>query len=122
MDFDNTKAPFYSEAEQTFAPVQDWTVKGVTDLRLFVRGVATNGAGALYVAVEDSAGKVAVATNPDPALVTTTWTEWKIPLSSLTGVNLAKVKVLYVGVGDRKNPVAGGAGRLYIDDIRVAIP
>jgi hypothetical protein len=123
MDFDNTKAPFYSEAQQTFSPLQNWTINDVADLRLFVRGVATNGAGSLYVAVEDSAGKVAVVTNPDPAIVTTaTWTEWKIPLSSLTGVNLAKVKVLYVGVGDRKSPVAGGAGRLYIDDIRVTKP
>jgi len=59
----------------------------------------------------------------DPALVNSNvWTEWKIPLSSLTGVNLAKVKKLYIGVGDRKNPVADGAGRIYIDDIRVTKP
>jgi len=78
----------------------------------------TNGSANLYVAVEDSAGKVAVAS--DPALVNAAaWTEWKIPLSSFTGVNLAKVKALYIGVGDRKNPVADGAGRIYIDDIRV---
>jgi hypothetical protein len=77
----------------------------------------------LYVAVEDSAGKTAVAANPDPAAVlTTAWTEWKIPLSSLTGINLAKVKKLYIGVGDRANPVADGSGRLYIDDIRVTKP
>jgi regulation of enolase protein 1 (concanavalin A-like superfamily) len=77
----------------------------------------------LYVAIEDSAGKSAVATNPDPAAVlTAAWTEWKIPLSSLTGINLAKVKKLYIGVGDRKNPVADGNGRLYIDDIRVTKP
>ncbi|MCL5279009.1 MAG: hypothetical protein M1376_03780 [Planctomycetes bacterium] len=81
----------------------------------------TNGADKLYVAVEDSAGKVAVAS--DPALVNAgVWTEWKIPLSSLTGVNLAKVKKLYIGAGDRDNPAAGGAGRLYIDDIRLTKP
>ena len=81
----------------------------------------TNGTGSVYVAVEDSAGKVAVAS--DPALVNAgAWTEWKIPHSSLTGVNLAKVKKLYIGVGDRKNPSAGGAGRLYIDDIRLTKP
>jgi hypothetical protein len=34
-------------------------------------------------------------------------------------VNLAKVKKLYIGVGDRNAPVADGSGRLYIDDIRV---
>ena len=77
----------------------------------------------LYIAVEDSAGKVAVLTNPDPAAVlTTTWTEWKIPLSSLAGVDAAKVKKLYIGVGDRANPVKGGTGRVYIDDIRLARP
>jgi hypothetical protein len=75
----------------------------------------------MYVAVQDSAGKVAVAS--DPTLVNTSaWTEWKIPLSSFTGVNLAKVKKLYIGVGDRKNPAADGAGRIYIDDIRVTKP
>ncbi len=72
----------------------------------------------LYLVVEDSAGKAVVVTNPDPAAVNVTaWTEWKIPLSSFTGVNLAKVKKMYIGVGDRKNPVAAGSGRLYIDDI-----
>ena len=83
----------------------------------------TNGAAGLYVTVEDSAGKSVTVTNPDPAATTvTTWTEWKIPLSSLTGVNLSKVKNLYVGVGDKKNPVADGSGRIYIDDIAVTKP
>jgi hypothetical protein len=40
----------------------------------------------------------------------------------LTTLNLAKVKRLYIGVGDRANPAAGGAGRIYIDDIRVTKP
>jgi hypothetical protein len=83
----------------------------------------TNSTAALYAVVEDSAGKTAVAVNPDAAAVNASaWTEWKIPLSSLTGVNLAKVKKLYVGVGDRKAPVVDGSGRLYIDDIRVTKP
>jgi len=75
---------------------------------------------ALYVVVQDSTGKNAVATHADPAAVqATAWTLWKIPLSSLTGVNLAAVKRLYVGIGDRQKPAMGGAGRIYIDDIRV---
>jgi hypothetical protein len=78
------------------------------------------GTGQLTVAIKDSTGKLAVVTNLDSAAVTmTTWTEWKIPLSSFTGVNPAKVKKMYIGVGDRKNPVADGAGRLYIDNIRI---
>jgi hypothetical protein len=123
MAYDNTKAPFYSETYQEFVPVENWTVNGLTDLKLAFRGLAANGAGALYVVVQDSSNKSAVVTHPDPAAVTTTtWTEWKIPLSSLTGVNLAKVKRLYIGVGDKASPKAGGAGKIYIDDIRVTKP
>jgi hypothetical protein len=77
-----------------------------------------NGAASLYVTVEDSAGKS--ATVSDPALVNAAaWTPWKIPLSDLVGVNLAKVKKMSIGVGDKDNPVADGAGRIYIDDICV---
>ena len=68
MDYDNTKPPFYSEAELEFAPAQDWTVNGVNTLVLFVRGNETNGDGQLYVAVEDNAGKSAVVTHTDAAL------------------------------------------------------
>jgi hypothetical protein len=83
----------------------------------------TNGAAALYAVVEDSAGKSVVVTHPDPAAVNlAAWTQWKIPLSSLTGVNLAKVKKLYLGVGNRHAPAADGFGRVYIDDIQVIAP
>ncbi len=77
----------------------------------------------LYVVVQDSANKTAMVTHPDPGAVNVTdWTEWKIPLSEFTGVNLAKVKLLYVGVGDRKAPQPDGAGLVFIDDIRVVRP
>jgi hypothetical protein len=77
----------------------------------------------LYLVVEDSAGKSKVIAHPDAAAVNVTeWTEWKIPLSDLAGVNLAKVKKLYIGVGDRADPAADGSGRIYIDDIRVVKP
>jgi hypothetical protein len=80
-----------------------------------------NSATSMYVALEDSAGKVAVVS--DPALANTdAWTPWTIPLSSFAGMNLAKVEKLYIGVGDRDNPTAGGSGRIYIDDIRVIKP
>jgi regulation of enolase protein 1 (concanavalin A-like superfamily) len=77
----------------------------------------------LYVVVEDAMGKSAAVVNPDPAAVNTTaWTEWKIPLTRFAGVNLSRVRTLSLGVGDRKNPVKGGRGRIYIDDIRVTKP
>ena len=82
-----------------------------------------NDPASLYVAIEDNKGKLVVVTHPDiNAVLATTWTEWKIPLSQFTGVNLGAVKKMYIGVGDRNAPLAGGAGTLYIDDIRVLKP
>jgi hypothetical protein len=86
-------------------------------------GLPRNNPQPLYVVVEDSTGKKATAVDPNAAAVNATeWTEWKIPLSELTGVNLAKVKRLYLGVGDSANPAPDGYGRIYIDDIRVTRP
>jgi len=123
IDYNNVKSPFYSEVTQEFSPVQDWTAKGSDTLILYVQGQAGNAPAPLYVAVEDNAKKVGIAAYPDAAVTRATqWTQWKIPLSGLPGVNLAKVKRLTIGVGDKSNPVAGGSGRIYIDDIRVTKP
>jgi hypothetical protein len=121
LDFNNVNSPFFSETERELAPTMDWTASGADTLVLFVRGTPGNKAAPLYIAVEDSAKKSATVTHPDSALVAASkWTEWKIPLSSFAGVNLAKVKMVRIGVGDKKT--AGGAGRIYIDDIYVTVP
>jgi hypothetical protein len=120
LDYNNVNAPFYSEAQRQFSPVEDWTAGGADTLILHVRGNVSNAVAPLYVVVEDNAAHTAVMVHPDPAAVKTTqWLEWPIPLADLSaaGVNLAKVKGLYIGVGDRDNPAADGAGRIYVDDI-----
>jgi regulation of enolase protein 1 (concanavalin A-like superfamily) len=38
LAYDNTKSPFYSEAERTFSPVQNWTAHGADTLTLWFRG------------------------------------------------------------------------------------
>ena len=84
-----------------------------------------NDAASLYVAVQDSAGKLKVVTHPDPAATTqASWQAWQIPLSEFNaaGVNLTRVKKLILGVGDRSNPKPDGAGHLFIDDIGVGHP
>jgi len=120
MDYNNATAPYYSETERAWTTPQNWIVKGMNTLVLYVRGQATNVPARLYVAVQDSAGHTAVVAHSDPATVSATqFVEWRIPLTDLTGVNAATVKKMCIGVGDRSTPKAGGAGTLYIDDIRV---
>ena len=122
LDYNNVNLPYYSEAERSWATAQNWTVNGGDTLVLFVRGSAKNAPAPLYVAVEDTGGRSGSVTQSDTAVVTTTtWTEWKIPLSQLTagGAKANSIKKLYLGVGSKANPVKGGAGLLFIDDIRV---
>jgi hypothetical protein len=83
----------------------------------------TNGAAPLYLTVQDKAGKTKMVVNPNPsASATAAWTEWRIPLSDLTGVSLTAVQKITLGVGDKASPKAGAAGMLYFDDIGYGHP
>jgi parallel beta-helix repeat protein len=75
----------------------------------------------LYVVVDDGDGKTAMVVNPNPAAVNAkAWTEWKIPLNSLAGVDLSRVRRMTIGVGGRESMISPGAGRISIDDIRLS--
>jgi hypothetical protein len=123
VDYNNIVEPFYSEVEREFAPAQDWTVNGADTLVLYVQGKRTNVATSLYVALEDTSRNIAAVAYSDPAVVTATkWIEWKIPLSDFAGVNPARIKKIYIGLGDKADAKPGGAGLIFIDDIRVTRP
>ncbi|MBW7989706.1 MAG: LamG domain-containing protein [Planctomycetes bacterium] len=110
-----------SEATLTLTSNRDWTVKGVNTLTIWFRGEASNAAENLYVALNGSA--VVTNDNPDAAQATS-WTQWNIDLQAFAdqGVNLANVNTITLGLGNRNNPVAGGAGMMYFDDIRLYAP
>jgi hypothetical protein len=84
--------------------------------------IPSNAAEQLYVAMEDSAGHIKAVTHPDSnAVQIDNWQEWNIDLKEFSnaGVNLADVRKMCVGIGNRDNPQRGGIGRIYIDDIRL---
>jgi len=116
MSYDNAVGK--SEATLTLTSPRDWTVNGINTLTIWFRGNSDNAAEPMYVVLNDSA----VVTNdkPDVALATT-WTAWNIELQAFAdqGVNLANVTSITLGLGNRNNPVAGGAGMMYFDDIRL---
>jgi len=111
----------YSEATLTLTYPRDWTEKGVNKLTIWFRGDSANAAETLYVVLNGNA--IVTNGNPDAAQLTT-WTQWTIDLQMFAdqGVNLANVNTIAIGLGNKKNPAAGGSGTIYIDDIRLYRP
>ena len=105
-----------SEATLTLVYPRDWTAEGVTKLSLWFRGSSANAADRLFVA----AGGTAVVYHDDASATQLTgWNEWAIDLSAF-GVDLTNVTSITIGVGTKNAPApAGGAGTMYIDDIRL---
>jgi hypothetical protein len=103
----------FSNVSFTGSVSGDWQVAEIGAAQ-----AAGNIPGPVYVALEDSSGGMAVVTHPDEKVgAWSAWTEWTIPYSDLAGVNLSRIAIIYVGVGDRDNPTAGGMGTVFVDDI-----
>ena len=89
-------------------------------------GILSNDPEPLYVSVSNTVGAPAVIVNDDPAAAQiNTWTQWIIPLSAFAdqGINLTNVDKIAIGLGTQGNTtVAGGSGKIFIDDIRLIQP
>jgi hypothetical protein len=110
-----------SEATLTLTNLRDWTQEGVGILSLWFYGDPSNAAEPMYVALNTNA--VVTNDNPDAALIDT-WTQWDIDLTLFAdqGVDLTNVNTITIGFGNKNNPVAGGAGMMFFDDIRLYVP
>jgi len=110
-----------SEATLTLTSNRDWTVNGVNTLTIWYRGGSANAAEPMYVVLNGSAA----VTNENPnAAQASSWTEWNIDLQAFAdqGVNLTNITSITLGLGNRANPIAGGSGMMYFDDIRLYPP
>ncbi|MEA3225868.1 MAG: LamG domain-containing protein [Planctomycetota bacterium] len=107
-----------SEATKTLVHPRNWTEGGVAKLSLWFRGGSANAAEPMFVALNGNA----VVYHDDPeATLSPRWTEWVIDLTRFAekGVNLANVNTITIGFGAKGAPAAGGAGKIYFDDIRL---
>jgi hypothetical protein len=121
MPFTYDNAVGKSEATLTLTYPRDWTESGVGTLVIWYYGDATNAPETMYVVLNGTAG--VDNDNPNAALVVE-WTEWRIDLQAFAdqGVNLTNINTITLGFGNRTNPVAGGAGMVFFDDIRLYRP
>jgi len=80
--------------------------------------MASNDSVPMYIALNGSA--LVYHDNPNAAQIDT-WTKWNIDLQAFAdqGVNLTNIDTIAIGLGDKKNPQAGGSGTMYFDDIQL---
>jgi hypothetical protein len=118
MPLEYNNAVGKSEATLTLTDLRNWTQNDVDTLIIWHMGDTANAAEPMYVVLNNSAA----VTNPNPnAAQIASWTEWKIPLQEFAdqGINLTNVTSITIGFGNWANPVAGGAGMMYFDDVRI---
>ena len=121
MPFAYDNAVGKSEATLTLTSNRDWTVNGVNRLTIWYRGSIANAAEQMYVVLN---GTAAVTSDQPDATQKASWTEWNVDLQEFAGQggNLSNVNSITLGLGNRNNPVAGGSGMMYFDDIRLYAP
>jgi len=122
LEYQNQFAPYITEATRTFAAAQDWTANNnnVKALSLFFRGRAANVEQVMYVKLEDAVGTSYKVVHPyKSAVESESWYEWTIDLKDFSGVSLAAIKKITIGVGDGSNSGQSGnsSDMIYIDDV-----
>ncbi|MHC4119479.1 MAG: LamG domain-containing protein [Planctomycetota bacterium] len=110
-----------SQATLTFDSARGWTAEGVGVLSLWFRGESGNAPEQMYIALNGNA----LVYHDDPlATQTSAWTQWKIDLQKFAdqGVDLTNVTSITIGFGEPGATAAGGAGKMFFDDIRLYRP
>jgi hypothetical protein len=122
LEYYNVSPHTYSETGHVLCP-GDWLGVDATAVSLWFRGAPPNVSDRLYLRIEDADGAVTEIEYGGPSDITTQqWQRWAIQLEDISGVDLTRVKSLYVGVGDRSGGSSGAYGKLYIDDVQLCVP
>jgi hypothetical protein len=145
-DYDTNSAPYwwrvhdYAEAWLPFDPPRDFNDAGVILLTLSFYGDPNNDVNdteQMYAGLSDSNGLYAEVRYGDNEgedmnnLKVEDWYQWNIPLAYFSDGNLAAVpndvdlrdvNRLYIGFGNRREPVPAGKGIVYFDDVRLSPP
>jgi len=112
--------PYWTIADRSFSPPQDWTVNGVKILTIHYYGDESNFGLPLFVTIGDGTTDANVVVTDVNTLVEG-WQEINVSLPEIAaaGVDLNNVSYMEIGLGDGTNLGMSGSkwDILYIDDI-----
>ena len=123
IDYDNSLAPYYSEA--SFTPeLTDFTSYNLASFELRYYGLPANSSEDMYVTLSDGVNSATVELDETATLIED-WYFFRIAYSEFTDNNpsldLTNIQTVTVGVGSKLAPTPGGSGTLYVDNLRLWI-
>lgn len=117
--YENSNAPYISEADRSFDISKDWSKAGYEVLSMWCMGSRRNSEDQLYVRLEDVDGNSSTQIITDTTIITSSdWNQLVFDLKKFTSVDLSQVKKITIGIGNQ-TPVASGQGCIYLDEILV---
>jgi hypothetical protein len=125
LEYQNQYEPYFTAATRTFDSAQDWTVAGIKVLDLWFHGDPCNVSEQMYVRLQDDSGRAAQIMHDDPnAVQINAWRVWQIELQDFVdsnGVDLAKIKQVTIGLGDKvdSGQLPEDRDTMYFDDIKL---
>lgn len=125
--YSNWLDPYYAEASAPTSLLEigsDWTILGVRALSVWFMGNPNNDPERMYLGLEDPDSYAEVEYDGDPCdILVGAWYEWAIDLEDFNdgGVEMSDVQTVYIGFGDRSDPVDHGdiEGDVWFDALRL---
>ncbi len=122
LDYNNAVAPYYSQASLSAIWHNDFTAFDIKAIDVSYYGNTANAAEKMYLTLTDGVN-IATVQNTSSLTQTASWQVWRIALTDFTDVNpslnMSNITGLTIGLGTKASPAAGGAGTVYIDNIRL---
>jgi len=117
--YENSIAPYISEAYRVFEIDRDWSGAGYEVLSMWCKGDRRGAKDQLYVRLEDADGNSATQIITDTSIITSSeWNQLVFDLKNFVSVDISRVRKLTIGIG-KQVPVASGHGCIYLDEISV---
>ena len=122
IDYNTVNAPYEAKVTQTFACARDLTGGAAKSLVLYFHADRGNTPEVVFVELGDGTNTARVYYNSgDTQRITDYRAYWQFfgtMLSDFTGIDLTNITSISIGAGDG-SAAGSGAGRIYIDDVRV---
>ena len=115
MFFDNTQPPYYSEVEYAF----DTPIAADPNMDLTFWYLGDPNVDDIYVELSDNSATRTLRVTDLTVTQAVHWTEVRLPLADFTGLDIAHITGITLGIGPESPSSPGGTGTVGFDEVRI---